>query len=111
VKTNRRDAEGLAKLLRAGELTAVWVPDTTHEAIRDLVRARSAAVRDVRGKRQQVTSFLLRHGRSYPGKTTWGARHHRWLAQQHMEHRAQQITLGELIGTVCDADLLRYHFH
>lgn len=104
VKTNRRDAEGLAKLLRAGELTAVWVPDGAHEAIRDLVRARSAVVRDVRGKRQHVTSFLLRHGRSYPGKTAWGARHQRWLSEQAMPHRAQQVTLAEMIGAVRDAE-------
>jgi transposase len=104
VKTNRRDAQGLAKLLRAGELTAVWVPGAAHEAVRDLVRARSAAVRDVRGKRQQVTAFLLRHSRSYPGKTAWGARHHRWLAEQCMEHRAQQVALAEMIGAVRDAE-------
>lgn len=104
VKTNRRDAQGLAKLLRAGELTAVWVPDAAHEAVRDLVRARAAAVRDVRGKRQQVTGFLLRHGRSYPGKTAWGARHQRWLAQQCMDHRAQQVALAEMIGAVRDAE-------
>jgi transposase len=104
VKTNRRDAEGLAKLLRAGELTAVWVPDVTHEAIRDLVRARAATVRDVRGKRQQVTGFLLRHGRSFPGRTAWGARHHRWLAEQRMDHRAQQIVLAEMISAVRDAE-------
>ena len=61
VKTNRRDAQNLAKLLRAGDLTAVWVPDEAHEAIRDLVRARDAAVRDLRAKRQRLTSFLLRH--------------------------------------------------
>ncbi len=61
VKTNRRDALSLARLLRAGELTAVWVPDETHEAIRDLVRTRAMAVEDYRRKRQHVTSFLLRH--------------------------------------------------
>jgi transposase len=60
VKTNRRDAINLAKLLRAGELTAVWVPDEAHEAMRD-VRARDAAVKDLRPKRQRVTSFLLRY--------------------------------------------------
>ena len=54
VKTNRRDALNLAKLLRAGELTAVWVPDARHEAMRDLVRAREAAVDDLKSKRQQV---------------------------------------------------------
>ena len=63
VKTNRRDAVTLAKLSRAGELTAVWVPDVVHEAIRDLVRARDAAVADLRRKRQFITAFLLRHSR------------------------------------------------
>ena len=57
VKTNRRDAMGLAKLSRAGELTAVWVPDERHEAMRDLARAREAAQKDLRGKRQQVLVF------------------------------------------------------
>ena len=64
VKTNRRDAVALAKLLRAGELTAVWVPDERHEAMRDLVRARAAAVDDIKSKRQQVLS-LQRRGRSH----------------------------------------------
>ena len=63
VKTDRRDAEKLARCYRAGELTAVWVPDERHEAMRDLVRGRGAAVEDLRGKRQQVLSFLLRQGR------------------------------------------------
>ena len=71
VKTNRRDAQSLARPLRAGELTAVWVPDETHEAVRDLWRTRAIAVEDYRRKRQHVTSFLLRHGRSYDGKTSW----------------------------------------
>jgi transposase len=62
IKTNRRDAEGLARLLRAGELTSVWVPDERHEAIRDLSRARESAVDDLKGKRQQVCSLLLRLG-------------------------------------------------
>src|ERR1700694_1553971 len=71
VKTNRRDAMSLAKLLRAGELTAVWVPDEGHEAMRDLVRARTAAVEMLRIHRQQINSFMLKHGRIYPGKKTW----------------------------------------
>src|ERR1700743_691026 len=71
VKTNRRDALNLAKLLRAGELTAVWVPDARHEAIRDLVRAREAAVDDLKSKRQQVLSLLLRLRRAVSGKRTW----------------------------------------
>jgi transposase len=62
VKTNRRDAVTLARLHRAGELTGVWVPDIVHEAVRDLVRAREAAADDLRRKRQQLLSFLLRLG-------------------------------------------------
>src|SRR4030088_1814030 len=79
VKTNRRDALNLAKLLRAGELTAVWVPDERHEAMRDLSRARMAAKKDLQGKRQQISSLMLRLGRCYPGKTTWGPAHMKWL--------------------------------
>jgi transposase len=66
VKTNRRDAISLAKLSRAGELTAVWVPDERHEAMRDLSRARGAAKKDLQGKRQQISSLMLRLGRIYP---------------------------------------------
>jgi transposase len=58
----RRDAINLAKLHRAGELTSVWVLDKAHEAIRDLVRARQAAVRTLRQARQQLSGFLLRQG-------------------------------------------------
>src|SRR5260370_4320195 len=65
VKTNRRDAVSLARLFRAGELTSVWVPDPTHEAIRDLVRPRGTSSQDLRRKRQQLLSFLLRHGRIF----------------------------------------------
>jgi transposase len=75
VKTNRRDAVALAKLLRAGELTSVWVPDESHEAMRDLVRARAAAVETLRVHRQQVSAFMLKHSRIFPRKKTWGARH------------------------------------
>lgn len=100
VKTSRRDAIGLARLLRAGELTPVWVPDEGHEAMRDLVRARAAAVEMQRIHRQQVTAFMLRHGRVFPGKTTWGARHLRWLQQQSFDHPAHQIALQELVDAV-----------
>ena len=80
VKTNRRDAVGLAKLLRAGELTAVWVADRNHEAMRDLTRARETAMIDLRGKRQQITSLLLRQGRHYQeGRKPWTKIHKAWL--------------------------------
>jgi transposase len=70
VKTNRRDAEGLARLLRAGELTSVWVPDARHEAMRELTRARDTCRQDLTRKRQQVSSMLLPLGRHYPGIKT-----------------------------------------
>jgi transposase len=100
VKTNRRDARSLARLLRAGELTAVWVPDETHEAVRDLVRTRAMAVEDYRRKRQHVSAFLLRHGRSYDGKTSWRGRHRRWLDGQSFAHPAQRLAFQEMLNAV-----------
>src|SRR5262249_48603739 len=97
VKTNRRDAVSLAKLLRADELTAVWVPDERHEAMRDLSRARQAVKKDLQGKRQQISSLMLRLGRIYPGKTTWGPAHTKWLMAQKLEHREQRIAFEELL--------------
>jgi len=97
VKTNRRDAVSLTKLLRAGELTAVWVPDERHEAMRDLSRARLAAKKDLQGKRQQISSLMLRMGRCYPGKTTWGPAHMKWLMSQKLEYREQRMVLEELL--------------
>lgn len=88
VKTNRRDAVSLARLHRAGELTAVWVPDEAHEAIRDLVRAREAAGDALKQSRQQLQSFLLRHGRVYSGRKPWTRAHTRWLASQAFDHPA-----------------------
>jgi transposase len=103
VKTNRRDAQNLARLLRAGELTPVWVPDERHEAMRDLSRAREAAMDDLKSKRQQVSSLLLRLGLHYPGKTTWGKAHLNWLAAQKLVHREQRIAFEELMGAMCEA--------
>jgi transposase len=97
VKTNRRDAVSLARLLRAGGLTAVWVPDEAHEAMRDLVRAREAAVEDLRRKRQAISSLLLKQGRSYAGRKTWGAMHRRWLQQQAFDHPAHEVLLREML--------------
>ncbi len=93
VKTNRLDALSLVKQLRAGELTAVWVPDERHEAVRELTRARGAATFELRAKCQQVSSVLLWLGRHYPGKTTWGKAHMAWLAGQKLEHLEQRIAL------------------
>lgn len=103
VKTNRRDAVALARLLRAGELTSVWVPDTIHEAVRDLTRARESAAEDLRKKRQQILAFLLRHGRLFDGRKHWTLAHLRWLAEQRFEHPAQQIVFQDAIHAIEDA--------
>ena len=100
VKTNRRDAVRLVKLLRAGELTPVWVPDERHEAMRDLVRARDTAVKDYKIKRQNVSSLLLRLGRHYPGKKTWGRAHINWLTGLKLEHCEQRIAFEEMLLAV-----------
>jgi len=103
IKTNRRDAVTLARLLRAGELTAVWVPDAVHEAVRDLVRARAAAAQDLRGKRQQLLSFLLRHGRIFSGRQHWTLAHRRWLAEQSFAHPAQQVVFQDAVEAIAEA--------
>jgi transposase len=98
VKTNRRDALSLAKLLRADELTAVWVPDAAHEAMRDLTRARETAMLDLRTKRQHISAFLLRLGRPYgERKKTWTKVHVRWIASQKLEHPQQRLVLEEMM--------------
>jgi transposase len=103
VKTNRRDAVGLVKQLRAGDLTAVWVPDERHEAMRDLTRAREAAVEDLKSKRQQVLSLLLRLGRHYAGHRTWTKAHMNWLTSQKLEHPQQRIAFEEMLLAVRQA--------
>src|ERR1041385_4181745 len=103
VKTNRRDAISLARQLRSGGLTAVWVADPRHEAMRELTRARGAAVEDLRGKRQQVSALLLRLGRHYPGKTRWGKAHLSWLAGQKLEHWEQRLVFEEMLLAVRQA--------
>lgn len=100
VKTNRRDALGLVTQLRAGELTAVWVPDPRHEAMRDVVRARGAGVEDLRRKRQHISSFLLRLGLHYAGKKTWTKTHMKWLSNQKLAHAEQRIAFEEMLLAV-----------
>jgi transposase len=90
VKTNRGDALSLARLLRVGELTAVWVPDEGHEAMRNLVRGQAAAVETLCVHRQQVSAFMLKHGRIYPRKKGWTMRYLRWLQEQQFDHPARQ---------------------
>jgi transposase len=84
VKTNRRDAEKLARCHRAGDLTPVWVPDAAHEALRDLVRCREDAREDQQRARQRLGKFLLRHGRQRPKdiKESWTQKHMAWIKSQ-----------------------------
>src|SRR3954464_5804180 len=83
VKTDRRDAENLARCYRAGDLTAVWVPDAAHEALRDLVRAREAAKSDQLRARNRLGKFLLRQGRRTPeGTQAWTGKYMKWIKEQ-----------------------------
>ncbi|HTU47459.1 MAG TPA: IS110 family transposase [Bryobacteraceae bacterium] len=104
IKTDRRDSQKLAILHRSGDLTAVWVPDPTHEALRDLVRARVDASMQLMRARQQLLAFLFRHGRIYgaAGKY-WTQRHRSWLAGQTFELPAHQIVFQDYVEAVWTA--------
>jgi transposase len=93
VKTDRRDAARLARSYRAGDLTAVWVPDAAHEALRDVVRAREAAKKDQLRARHRLGKFLLRHGRRPPvAMRPWSQRYLRWVTQLQFAEPAQEAT-------------------
>lgn len=104
VKSDRRDALMLAKLHRAGELTAVWVPDAAHEAMRDLIRARATAIHVLGKARQHLQGFLLRHGQIHAGKKGWTLAYRRWLTTVRFEHPAQQIVFQDYVHAVADAE-------
>ncbi len=103
IKTDRRDADQLARLYRAGELTAIHVPDQEDEAIRDLVRARFAAMTDQRQARNRLKGFLLRLGFRYTGKSSWNDAHRRYLSSLIMPQAPQQIAFQEYIHSINDA--------
>jgi transposase len=93
VKTDRRDAVKLARSYRAGDLTPVWVPDATHEALRDLVRAREAAKKDQLRARHRLGKFLLRTGRRpSTAMKAWTQRHLEWVKTVHFDLAAQEAT-------------------
>ena len=101
VKTDRRDAEKLARCYRAGDLTAVWVPDMAHEALRDLVRARLVAKHDQLRARNRLSKFLLRRGLRAPeGTQPWTGRYLAWVKRQHFEQPAQESTLLDYLHEV-----------
>jgi len=104
VKTDRRDATMLARLLRAGELTAVWAPDADHEAMRDLIRLRGVVRQVVTRARQNLQGFLLRHGRKHGRGTAWRMAYRRWLSTLAFEHPAQQIAFQDYVDAVTDGE-------
>jgi transposase len=104
VKTDRRDAGKAAQCRR---LTAIWIPDAAHEAMRDLVRARATAARVLTQARQHLQGFLPRDDRIYSGPRAWTLAYRRWLTTVRFDHPAQQIVLQDYIHAVEDADARR----
>lgn len=104
VKNDRRDAKKLATLHRAGELTAVYVPDERDEALRDLVRARGDILKMLRAVKQQINAFLLRYAIDYPGKTKWCKAHLNWLQNIKMPDPSQQIALTEYLDMMASTE-------
>src|SRR6267142_350149 len=100
VKTDRRDSQMLARLHRAGELRAIYVPDDADEAMRDLVRAREDAVAVGTQAKHRLKAFLLRPGRRYPGREGWTLPYRRWLADLSFPTAAQHLTLEEYRTTI-----------
>ena len=103
VKTDRRDAAKLARAHRAGDLAGIYIPEATDEAMRDLCRARTDAVDDLRRARQRLKSFLLHHGYHYQGKGHWGQAHMRYLRELVLPHPAMKTILEECLMAISDA--------
>src|SRR6187399_1563547 len=103
VKTDRRDARKLARLHRAGELSAVHVPEASDEAMRDLCRGRTDAVQDLRRGRAQLKAFLLRNGYRYSGKSSWTEAHLRYLRELVLAHPAQRVVLEDALRSITTA--------
>ena len=102
VKTDRRDAMQLARLMRSGDLTPVYVPAVDDEAIRDLSRAREDILRDLKAAKLRLKAFLLRHDIRYTGRATWSPAHLRWLSEVVCPTPVQQIVFQEYVQTVTD---------
>jgi transposase len=102
VKTDRRDAVQLARLMRSGDLTPVYVPAVADEAIRDLSRAREDTLHDLKTAKFRLKAFLLRHDIRYTGRATWGPAHLRWLSEVVCPTLAQQIVFQEYVRAVTE---------
>lgn len=100
VKTDRRDALKLVKLLKSEDLTPIYVPEPEDEAVRDLSRARETAMKDLKDAKYQLKALLLRNNINYEGTANWSKKHLRWLTELILPHPAQQIVLQEQLQTV-----------
>jgi transposase len=102
VKTDRRDAMQRARLMRSGDLTPVYVPKVEDEAIRDLSRAREAAISDLKAAKCRLNALLLRHDIRYTGRATWGPAHLRWLSEVVCPTPVQQLGFQEYVRAVTE---------
>jgi transposase len=102
VNTDRRDAVQLARLMRSGDLTPVYVPKVEDEARRDLSRAREDALRDLKAATFRLKAFLLRHDIRYTGSATWGPAHLRWLSEVVCPTPAEQLVLQAYVRVVTE---------
>lgn len=102
VKTDRRDAVQLARLLRSGDLSPVYIPSVEDEAIRDVVRAREDVLKDLKAAKVRLKAFLLRQDIRYEGRANWTAAHLRWLADVVCPTPAQQIVFQEYVRAVSE---------
>jgi transposase len=102
VKTDRRDARPLARLMRSGDLTPVYVPQVDDEAIRDLSRAREDSIRDLKAAKYRLKAFLLRQDIRYTGPANWSPAHLRWLAEVVCPTPAQQLVFQEYVRAVTE---------
>jgi transposase len=102
VKPDRRDAVQLARLMRSGDLTPVYVPQVDDEAVRDLTRAREDTIRDLKAAKFRLKAFLLRHDIRYTGRATWSPAHLRWLSEVVCPTPAQQIVFQEYVRAVSE---------
>jgi transposase len=104
IKTDRRDGDALARLHRAGELTAIYIPSADDEALRDLFRAREDAVGLSTQAKHRLKAFLLRQGRRYPGRAGWTVAYRRWLADLSFARPPQHIALQEYRDTIDETE-------
>jgi transposase len=102
VKTDRRDAVMLARLMRSGDLTAIYVPTIEDEAIRDVSRGREDALRDLKATKYRLKAFLLRQDIRYEGRANWTAAHLRWLSEVVCPTPMQQIVFQEYVRAVTE---------